>query len=119
MGSTPLALSVALGGFQNCLGRASKYTIFDATKEIAFIPLSQESKQKGKAAIDGVGSRIGKSGGSVIHQSLILAFSSIAACTPYVAVVFLVVILVWLFSVVSLGKQFDSLTKPVLAKEGA
>ncbi len=119
MGSTPLALSVALGGFQNCLGRASKYTIFDATKEIAFIPLSQESKQKGKAAIDGVGSRIGKSGGSVIHQSLILIFSSVAACTPYVAAIFFVVILVWIFSVVSLGKRFDSLTKPAFAKETA
>ncbi len=117
MGSTPLVLSVALGGFQNCLGRASKYTIFDATKEIAFIPLSQESKQKGKAAIDGVGSRIGKSGGSVIHQTLILIFSSIAACTPYVAGIFLVVILVWIFSVIALGKRFDSLTKPVLDKE--
>ncbi len=117
MGSTPLALSVALGGFQNCLGRASKYTIFDATKEIAFIPLSQESKQKGKAAIDGVGSRIGKSGGSVIHQSLLLIFSTVAASTPYVAVIFVVVVLAWVFSVVSLGKQFDSVTKPALSKE--
>ncbi len=112
MGSTPLALSVALGGFQNSIGRAAKYTIFDATKEIAFIPLSYESKQMGKAAIDGVGSRIGKSGGAMIHQSLILFFSSVAACTPYVAVIFFVVILVWMFSVVSLGRQFDSLTKP-------
>ncbi|MBU6383616.1 MAG: NTP/NDP exchange transporter [Verrucomicrobia bacterium] len=119
MGSTPLALSVALGGLQNSLGRASKYTIFDATKEIAFIPLSKESKQKGKAAIDGVGSRIGKSGGSVIHQSLILIFSSVAACTPYVATIFFVVILVWIYSVVTLGKQFDSLTKPALTKETA
>lgn len=114
MGSTPLALSVALGGFQNCLGRASKYTIFDATKEIAFIPLSNESKQKGKAAIDGVGSRIGKSGGSVIHGSLILAFTSVSACTPYVGAIFFVVILVWIFSVISLGKRFDALTKPAL-----
>lgn len=112
MGSTPLALSVALGGFQNCLGRASKYTIFDATKEIAFIPLSQESKQKGKAAIDGVGSRIGKSGGSVIHQALLFMFTSVTACTPYVGVIFFIVILVWIFSVASLGKQFDSLTNP-------
>ncbi len=112
MGSTPLALSVALGGFQNCLGRASKYTIFDATKEIAFIPLNQESKQKGKAAIDGVGSRIGKSGGSVIHQSLLLIFSTVAASTPYVAVIFFVVVIAWVFSAVSLGKRFDSLTKP-------
>lgn len=119
MGSSPLALSVALGGFQNCLGRASKYTIFDATKEIAFIPLSQESKQKGKAAIDGVGSRIGKSGGSAIHQSLLLVFSTVAASTPYVATIFFFVVLVWIFSVVSLGKQFDSLTKPVFIKETA
>lgn len=117
LGSTPLALSVALGGFQNCLGRASKYTIFDATKEIAFIPLSNESKAKGKAAIDGVGSRIGKSGGSVIHQSLLLCFSTVGASTPYAAILFFGVILVWIFSVVSLGKQFDHLTKPSLNKE--
>ncbi|HSX10694.1 MAG TPA: Npt1/Npt2 family nucleotide transporter [Chlamydiales bacterium] len=115
LGSTPLVLSVALGGLQNCFSRASKYTIFDATKEIAFIPLSDECKLKGKAAIDGVGSRLGKSGGSMIHQSLLLVFSSVAASTPYVAVIFLIVVLVWIFSVLSLGKQFDALTKPELA----
>lgn len=114
LGASPLMLSVTLGGFQNCASRATKYTIFDATKEIAFIPLSQESKLKGKAAIDGVGSRIGKSGGSVIHQSLLLVFSTVAACTPYVAGIFVVVILVWVLSAVSLGKQFDRLTKPTL-----
>lgn len=119
IGSTPLMLSVAIGGLQNCLGRASKYTIFDATKEIAFVPLNNESKQKGKAAIDGVGSRLGKSGGSVIHQSLLLIFSTVAASTPYVAVIFFVVVVVWIFSAVSLGKQFDSLTKPAHSKEPA
>lgn len=117
IGSTPLMLSVAIGGLQNCLGRASKYTIFDATKEIAFVPLNNESKQKGKAAIDGVGSRLGKSGGSVIHQSLLLIFSTVAASTPYVAVIFFIVVVVWIFSAVSLGKQFDSLTKPALSNE--
>jgi len=117
IGSTPLVLSVTLGGIQNCFSRASKYTIFDATKEIAFIPLSNESKVKGKAAIDGVGSRLGKSGSSVIHQSLLIFFSSVSASTPYVAGVFLVVVLIWILSVVSLGKQFDSLTKPTLEKE--
>ncbi len=111
IGSTPLMLSVALGGLQNCLGRATKYTIFDATKEIAFVPLDTESKQKGKAAIDGVGSRLGKSGGSVIHQSLLLIFSTVGASTPYVAVIFLVVVAVWGLSVLSLGKRFDTLTK--------
>ncbi len=111
LGSTPLMLSVSLGSLQNCLSRASKYTLFDATKEMTFIPLSNESKLKGKAAIDGVGSRLGKSGGSVIHQGLLLFFSTVAASTPYVAAIFLVVVLVWVLAVVSLGKQFDSLVE--------
>ena len=104
---SPLMLSVTLGSAQNCISRACKYTFFDATKEIAFIPLSKESKLKGKAAIDGVGSRIGKSGGSVIHQGLILIFSSVASSIPYVAGIFLIIAGIWILSVIYLGKQFD------------
>ena len=108
-GSTPLMMCALLGSMQNCLCRASKYTFFDATKEISFIPLSTESKLKGKAAIDGVGSRLGKSGGSVIHQGLLLIFATVSASTPYVAVILLGVVLVWVLAVVALGKQFDQL----------
>ena len=106
---SPLMLTVTLGSAQNCLSRASKYTFFDATKEMAFIPLSPESKLKGKAAIDGVGSRIGKSGGSAIHQGLILMFSSVAGSIPCIAILFFVIIIVWGITVVSLGKRFDQL----------
>ncbi len=109
-GLSPLILSVTLGSIQNCMSRASKYTVFDATKEIAFIPLSPSSKLKGKAAIDGVGSRLGKSGGSFIHQGLLLLFATVASSSPYVAVIFVCVLVVWGFAVVSLGKQFDELT---------
>lgn len=133
LGSTPLMLSVTFGSLQNCLCRASKYTLFDATKEMSFIPLSNESKLKGKAAIDGVGSRLGKSGGSVIHQGLLLCFATVSASAPYVAAIFLGVVLVWILAVVALGKQFDALvaenaeleisdapaSKPILAKESA
>jgi ATP:ADP antiporter, AAA family len=109
-GTTPLILSVTCGFFHQAMARACKYTLFDATKEIAFIPLGSESRLKGKAAIDGVGSRIGKSGGSVIHQGLLLMLTTVSASTPYVGAIFLIVILVWIFAVVSLGKQFDALT---------
>lgn len=110
LGTTPLMLSITFGSLQNSLSRACKYTLFDATKEISFIPLSNESKLKGKTAIDGVGSRIGKSGGSIIHQFLLLFFSTVGASTPYVGVIFLIVICVWILAVISLGKQFDALT---------
>ena len=107
---SPLVLTVTLGSAQNCFSRASKYTFFDATKEMAFIPLDPESKLKGKAAIDGVGSRIGKSGGSALHQGLILMLGSVSASIPCIAVTFFLIILVWGLTVVSLGKKFDSLT---------
>lgn len=110
LGSTPLAISVLFGSLQNCLARASKYTLFDATKELAFVPLSKESKLKGKAAIDGIGSRLGKSGGSVIHQGLLMVFGTISLSTPYVALILMGAIGAWILAVRALGKQFTRLT---------
>lgn len=112
VGTTPLAIAVFFGAAQNCLSKASKYSVFDATKEMAFIPLGQESKLKGKAAIDGVGSRIGKSGGSILYQGLIMIFASVSASAPYVAVILGVVIVLWMMAVRVLGKQFQELTAP-------
>ncbi len=108
-GTTPLILCVFFGSLQNCLARASKYTLFDATKELAFIPLSKESKLKGKAAIDGIGSRLGKSGGAVIHQSLLMCIGTVSLSTPYVAFLLLFVIGAWMVAVKSLGKRFNAL----------
>ncbi|MFN0065493.1 MAG: Npt1/Npt2 family nucleotide transporter [Chlamydiales bacterium] len=109
LGTSPLALVVLFGSAQNCLARASKFTLFDSTKEMAFIPLSMESKLKGKAAIDGVGSRLGKSGGSFVHQGLLLIFSTIAASAHIVAAILFGVIILWIAAVLSLGKQFKKI----------
>lgn len=111
IGSTPLAIGLFFGSLQNCLARASKYTLFDATKELSFIPLSKECKLKGKAAIDGFGSRLGKSGASVIHQSLIMVFGTIALSAPAVAFIFIFVVGGWMLAVRSLGRQFTQLIK--------
>ncbi len=110
IGSTPLAIGVFFGSLQNILARASKYTLFDATKELSFIPLSKESRMKGKAAIDGFGSRLGKSGSSVIHQGLIMAFGSIALSAPFVGGILLLAIGGWIGAVRILGKEFHKLT---------
>lgn len=116
-GVTPVALAVFLGSLQNCSSKAAKYSVFDTTKEMAFIPLRPEHKLKGKAAIDGIGSKLGKSGSSCIHQGLYFIFCSLAASTPYVAIVLLIVIGLWIAAAFSLGRQFESVRENGLIEE--
>jgi len=110
-GITPLAVAVYIGFFHNCFCKAAKYSVFDATKEMAFVPLEHESKLKGKAAIDGVGSRLGKSGGSLIHQGLFTLLGSLSNSSPYIAGILLVMILGWIAATKSLGRQFYALVE--------
>ncbi len=109
LGLSPLAIVAFFGSAQNILSRGAKYSVFDATKEMAFVPLNPENKLVGKAAIDGICSRLGKSGGSVVHQSLLILFATISASAPYVAIVLFGVIIVWVIAVRLLGKQFNEL----------
>ena len=106
-GISPLVLLVLIGAIQNTASKACKYSFFDATKEMAFIPLDHDYKLKGKAAIDGVGSRLGKSGGSVLFQGLLVLFGSLSASVPYIAAFLFLTILVWILATRSLGKQFN------------
>ncbi len=108
-GTTPLMLAVVFGTAQNVMSKSSKYSLFDPTKEMAYIPLDQESKVKGKAAIDVVGARLGKSGGSLVQQGLIIACGSLGAITPYVAGILFLIIFAWIYSANSLSRRFAKL----------
>lgn len=110
-GVTPLFLAVFVGSVQNCFTKAAKYSLFDVTKEMVFIPLAPEHKLKGKTTIDGIGSRLGKSGGSLIHQGLLVLFCTLSASTPFVAAILLIVLVMWIGAVRILGKEFSLLTK--------
>ena len=111
LGATPLLIAVVIGMIQNIMSKSCKYSMFDPTKEMAYIPLDPEMKVKGKAAIDVVGARMGKSGGSILQFGLIAILGSASAITPYVAVILVGIVSVWLFSVRSLNKQFLELTQ--------
>lgn len=100
-----ISLALFFGSAQICLGRASKYTVFDETKEIAFIPLPKVEQRKGKAVVDGIASRFGKSGGSLTIQVMLVLCGELALTIPYVAGIFLIVLTGWIIAVRGLGKM--------------
>ena len=104
----PLAITVFLGSVQNILSKATKYSLFDATKEMAYIPLSQDLQSKGKAAVDVIGGRLGKSGGAFIQSTFFIIFHTLTFtdAIPYFAVIFFIVTLGWIFAVNALSKRY-------------
>lgn len=106
-----LAFAVTIGTVQSILSKATKYALFDPTTQMAYIPLDEESKVKGKAAIDGLGSRLGKSGASFLQQGLVLAFGNILRAAPFVAVIFYAALGSWTYGAFRLAELFDAKTR--------
>lgn len=51
---------------------------------------------QGKAAIDVICNPLGKSGGALIQQFMIIGFGSLAASTPYLGAILLAIVLIWI-----------------------
>lgn len=110
--SGPGGLLLLIASVQMCLGRASKYSVFDPMKEIAFIPLSPINKIKAKAVVDGIASRLGKSGGSVILIVLASFFGAkdvagnieISKIIPYVQYIIFFIICCWILAVFNISR---------------
>jgi AAA family ATP:ADP antiporter len=118
-GSSLLSFSIFVGGVQNSLTRASKYSVYDTTKEMAYIPLSIAKQRKAKAVIDGIGSRLGKSGGSLVYQGLLLTCANLAATAPYVIAVTLVITVLWVYAVVALNREIKLDIEREIEKDAA
>lgn len=104
---------VILGLAVNAFGKAVKYSLFDPTKEMAYIPLDQELKVKGKAAVDVIGGRGGKSLGSYVQMGLLTVFSGSALyqLVPVIAPIVIGIVFLWILSVFGLSKKFKELTE--------
>jgi len=106
----PLGVGVLFGTIQNVLSKAAKYSLFDPTKEMAYIPLDLDAKVKGKAAIDVVGARVGKAAGSMLQQLLIALYGSLRAVTGQIALLLLGIIGLWIWTDLRLGRDFARMT---------
>jgi AAA family ATP:ADP antiporter len=107
-----LTIAVIVGAIQNVLSKATKYTLFDPTKEMAYIPIDDELKTKGKAAVDVVGGRLGKSGGAIFQSALFTIFpaATFATVSPYLMGMFLLIVTIWILTVISLNKYYVAAT---------
>ena len=108
---TRLSVAVLFGTIQSLLSKTFKYALFDPTTQMSYIPLDEESKVKGKAAIDVLGSRIGKSGGSLIQQGLVVVFGNIIEAAPVVGVIFYTVLFMWINAANKLSGLFQAQTE--------
>ena len=115
VGISPLGLVVLVGSIQSVASKTMKYSLFDPTKEMAFIPLDPESKVKGKAAIDVVGSRLGKSGSSWLQTGLIDTFAggNILNATILLTPVIAIVVFGWMWAVHNLSTQFKKASSEI------
>lgn len=107
-GTTTLFMAVIFGAAQNIASKGTKYSLFDPTKEMSYIPLDQELKVKGKAAVDVIGGRLGKAGGGAVSGTILIltAASNAVVIAPYLAVIVIAVTLAWMYAVKSLNSLY-------------
>lgn len=107
-GVTSLYMAVMIGAVQNIVSKGAKYSLFDPTKEMAYIPLDQELKVKGKAAVDVIGGRLGKtSGGFIEFVLLTVTGGTQLSIAPYLFGIIAFFSVIWMGAVKSLSKLYN------------
>ena len=114
MGTTVVMVAVLVGLIQNVLSKGTKYSLFDSTKQMAYIPLDSEAKVKGQGAVEVIGGRAGKAGGSLIQNIILMIVGggvSLASLTYILGPLVLLICGFWVASVFGLGNRFSALVK--------
>ena len=112
-GLTPLKLALLFGSIQFCFCRAIKGTLFDASKELAYFPLSEDLKSKGKLVIDGLASRTGYCLAAGINQSLFSLFGTFQGGLPAAALISCIAVGFSIHGVLHISGQIQNKT-PVM-----
>jgi AAA family ATP:ADP antiporter len=109
--TTPLALAVSVGAIQNILSKGSKYSIWDTSREMLYIPLNKELRTKGKAAVDVISPKIGKSASGLIQSIIftILPMATYNSISSSLMVIFIFVCFLWIYSIRKIYFEYQKL----------
>lgn len=100
-----------LGVVMVAVTKSTKYSLFDSTKNMAYRPLDEDTKTKGQAAVEVIGSRTGKAGSATINAALtnlVKAGSTISSHVYTIIVVFAMTLFGWLTAVSKLSKKYEA-----------
>jgi ATP:ADP antiporter, AAA family len=110
-GFSPIYLAVVIGAIQNILSKSTKYSLFDSTKEMTYIPLTLELRTKGKAAVEVVGLKFGKSLGAFAQSFIFILMptASFDSVTMYLMVIFILIIILWIWDIRKLDQEYNKI----------
>lgn len=110
--SDPLMFIIVVGAIQNVLSKSTKYTFFDITKEMTYVPLPDDLKAKGKAAVDVIATKVGKSLSSLIQSCVFVLFpyATLESISIYLMVIFAFVCIIWIWAVRELADEYSKIS---------
>lgn len=107
-GMSALILATWVGIIQDALCKSIKYSLFDTTKSMAYLPLDEDTKTKGQAAVEVIGGRAGKAGASFIQQIMYGIVPNIMSHIVTIVGIFAITVIAWVSAVFSLNKKYEA-----------
>lgn len=116
-GMSAILLAIWIGIIQDALVKSVKYSLFDTTKSMAYIPLDEDTKTKGQAAVEVIGGRAGKAGASLIQQIMFGFVPGIMNHVVTIVGIFAVTVIAWIFSVFKLSPKYEKAVEDMNAAD--
>ena len=107
-GVSALLLATWVGVIQDALCKSVKYSLFDTTKSMAYLPLDEDTKTKGQAAVEVIGGRAGKAGASLIQQVMYGIVPAIMSHLGAIVAIFMATVVAWVYAVFGLSKKYEA-----------
>ena len=111
--TSPVAIAIFVGTIQNVLAKGAKYSIWDTSREMLYIPLDSELKSKGKAAVDVISSKIGKSFAGIVQTVIftIVPTATYSSISSILMSVFIIVCVAWICAVKEISREYENLVR--------